>query len=53
MLYWTAIFVLFALVATAFGLGGIAVMSLGIAQLLLLSFVVLAVLAMANRVFRS
>jgi len=40
-------------VTAAFGLGGIAVTSFAIAQLLLLGFVVLALLALANRALRS
>ena len=52
MLYWAAIFCVVALVAAVFGLGGIAGVSIGIAQLLLVIFVVLAAVAIANRALR-
>lgn len=52
MLYWVAVFCVIALVAAALGLGGLAGTSIGIAQILLVVFLVLAALAMAGRALR-
>ena len=52
MLYWVAVFCVIALVAAALGLGGLAGTSIGIAQILLAVFLVLAALAMAGRALR-
>lgn len=46
MLYWAAIFFIVALVAGAFGFGGIAAASAGIAQLLFWVFVALFVFSL-------
>lgn len=48
MLYWALVFLVFALVAAAFGFGGIASASASIAQIL---FIVFLVLFVASLVF--
>jgi uncharacterized membrane protein YtjA (UPF0391 family) len=46
MLYWALMFLVVALIAAAFGFGGIADVSVGIAQVLFLIFIVLFVVAL-------
>lgn len=50
MLYWALVFLLVALIAGAFGFGGIASASAGIAQILFFIFLVLFVAALLVRV---
>lgn len=45
MLYWTVVFFVIALVAAVFGFGGIAASAVGIAKVLFLVFLVLAVVS--------
>ena len=42
MLYWTAIFLVIAIIAAAFGFGGIAADAAGISKVLFIVFLVLA-----------
>lgn len=44
MLYWAAVFFIIALIAAAFGFGGIAVAAAGVAKILFLVFLVLFIL---------
>ncbi|SMH53288.1 DUF1328 domain-containing protein [Maritimibacter sp. HL-12] len=53
MLYWAVIFFAIALVAAAFGFGGIASASVGIAQILFVVFLVLALIALLARAMRG
>lgn len=53
MLRWAMIFLLVALVAMLFGSGQIAGMAGGIGQLLLITFVALAIIGMLVSAFRS
>jgi uncharacterized membrane protein YtjA (UPF0391 family) len=48
MLYWALVFFIVAIVAGAFGFGGIAVASAGIAKILFIFFLVLFVLALIS-----
>jgi uncharacterized membrane protein YtjA (UPF0391 family) len=52
MLRWTVIFLLVALVAAAFGFGGIAVASAGIARILFFIFVVLFLASLLSGLIR-
>ncbi len=53
MLYWTAIFLVVALIAAVFGFGGIASASAGIAQILFFIFISLFVFTLVARFFKS
>ena len=46
MLHWAAVFFVIALLAAVFGFGGIAASAVGIAKLLFVVFLVLAVVAL-------
>ena len=52
MLRWTLIFLVVALVAAAFGFGGIAVASAGVARILFFIFLVLFVLSLLGGLIR-
>lgn len=52
MLRWTLIFLVVALVAAAFGFGGIAVASAGIARILFFIFLILFVLSLLGGLIR-
>jgi uncharacterized membrane protein YtjA (UPF0391 family) len=52
MLRWTVIFLLVALVAAAFGFGGIAVASAGIARILFFIFVILFLASLLSGLIR-
>jgi uncharacterized membrane protein YtjA (UPF0391 family) len=52
MLRWTVIFLVVALVAAAFGFGGIAVASAGIARILFFIFVVLFLASLLGGLIR-
>jgi uncharacterized membrane protein YtjA (UPF0391 family) len=52
MLRWTVIFLLVALVAAAFGFGGIAVASAGIARILFFIFLILFVASLLSGLIR-
>lgn len=52
MLRWTIIFLLVALVAAAFGFGGIAVASAGIARILFFIFLILFVASLLSGLIR-
>ncbi len=53
MLYWTAIFLVVALIAAVFGFGGIASASAGIAQILFFIFLALFLVTLVARVIKS
>jgi uncharacterized membrane protein YtjA (UPF0391 family) len=53
MLFWAAIFLVIALIASLFGFGVIASASAGIAQILFVVFLVLFVATLFVRVVRS
>jgi uncharacterized membrane protein YtjA (UPF0391 family) len=53
MLGWAIAFLVIALVAAAFGFGGIASASAGIAQILFFVFIALFVVALVARVVRG
>jgi uncharacterized membrane protein YtjA (UPF0391 family) len=53
MLFWAAVFFVIALFAAAFGFGGIASASVGIAQILFAVFLALAIIALLARVLRG
>lgn len=53
MLSWALVFLLVALIAAAFGFGGIASASAGIAQILFFVFLVLFIGAVLMRVLRG
>jgi len=53
MLGWAVTFLVIALIAAAFGFGGIAGASVGIAQILFFVFIVLFVVAMLARALRG
>jgi uncharacterized membrane protein YtjA (UPF0391 family) len=46
MLYWAAVFFVIALVAAAFGFGGIAASAVGVAKILFVVFLVFAVISL-------
>ncbi len=53
MLYWAIIFLVVALIAGLFGFGGLASVSVGVAQILFFVFLVLFVAAMVAKVIRG
>jgi uncharacterized membrane protein YtjA (UPF0391 family) len=53
MLYWAAIFFIIAIIAAAFGFGGIAAGAAGIAKVLFFIFLVLFVLSLLGGIFRG
>lgn len=53
MLYWAAIFLIIAMVATVFGFGGVASAAVSIAQMLLFVFLVLFVIAIFAGLLRE
>lgn len=54
MLYWTAVFLVIALIAAVFGFGGIATSAAGIAKVLFFIFLILFVVSLFfNAVKRS
>lgn len=53
MLYWAAIFLVIAIIAGAFGFGGIASASAGIAQILFFIFLALFVIVLVARFLRN
>ncbi len=46
MLHWAAVFFIIALIAAVFGFGGIAASAVGVAKLLFVVFLVLAVVSL-------
>ena len=53
MLYWALVFFIIALIAAAFGFGGIAAAASGIAQILFFIFLVLFVVALVAHAVRG
>jgi uncharacterized membrane protein YtjA (UPF0391 family) len=53
MLYWAAIFLIMAIIAAAFGFGGISSAAVGIAQILFFIFLVLFVVSVIAGVVRG
>lgn len=52
MLYWAAVFFVIAIAAGAFGFGGVATASVGIAQVLFYVFIVLFIASLVMELLR-